>query len=98
MVRETWHVLVPIMLMAYRGLTTILLHVVILSYVVTPGVATPGAQEEDQDSTVYTEEWVAHIKGGESHARDVAQEHGFRFVRQVTWVFSKFGFVNLFDY
>ena len=85
--RETWHVLVPIMLMAYRGLTTILLHVVILFYVVTPGASTPGAQEEDQDSTVYTEEWVAHIKGGERHARDVAQEHGFRFVRQVSLSF-----------
>ena len=82
------------MLMAYRGLATILLHVVILSYVVTPGVAAsaPGAQEDltDQDlgSPVYTEEWVAHISGGERHARDVAHEHGFRFVRKVTRVFS----------
>ena len=78
--------------MAYRGLTTILLHVVILSYVVTPGASTPGAQAEDLTdhdpaSPVYTEEWVAHIKGGERHARDVAQEHGFRFVRQVSLSF-----------
>ena len=85
--------------MAYRGLATILLHVVILSYVVTPGASTPGAQEEDltdqdPDSPVYTEEWVAHIKGGERHARDVAQEHGFRFVRKVTWVFPKFFVLN----
>ena len=89
--------------MAYRGLATILLHVVILSYVVTPGVvvaSAPGAQEDltdqDSDSPVYTEEWVAHISGGERHARDVAHEHGFRFVRKVTRVFSKFIFLKFF--
>lgn len=43
----------------------------------------------------FTEEWVVRVPGGERHARSVAQEKGFRFVRKVrTPQHSDFGAVQ----
>lgn len=35
------------------------------------------------DGPHYTEEWVVHVPDGERHARSVAEQNGFRFVRKV---------------
>ena len=74
--------------MTYRGLTTILFHVVILSYSVVPGALALEDGEEltdhDPDSPHFTEEWAVHVPGGERHARSVAEENGFRYVKQVS--------------
>ena len=36
-----------------------------------------------QDDKTYVNEWAVRIAGGERVAREVAQDHGFEFVRKV---------------
>ncbi|XP_072018312.1 PC3-like endoprotease variant B [Amphiura filiformis] len=40
-------------------------------------------QSAKKDDKIYVKEWALKIEGGERVARDVAEEHGFRFVRQI---------------
>ncbi len=37
-----------------------------------------------KDDRVYVKEWAVKVQGGERVARDVAEDHGFRFVGQVS--------------
>ncbi len=62
-----------------------LLHyvVTITSVLLCLTVFTQSEQDVDEDGPEFTHEWAVRVLGGERHARDVALDTGFAFVKPV---------------
>ncbi len=57
--------------------------VTVTSVVLCMTVHTQAEQDADEDGPEFTHEWAVRVLGGERHARDVATDTGFTFVKPV---------------